>query len=546
MNTASSISLSQVKATAFFSNGKMGINTTTPTTELDINGSARIITGITTGILNATSATISDIQNTNISTGVLIASTGLTVGNINFTGSLYNNGVAYLGSSQWTTTAGNISYTNGSILATDAVFTNVTYANAILTNATINNFSFGTNVTVNNLLATNLNLGVSSMYSGSFVASNNVTSATNVTGFSFSNANIRSFNASVSVSVVLSVGTSLYGMVNLNGTQNASGWSLYTETLGDETGVTFTITNAGQIQYTSANQSNWTSTTFRFNAQQFSATGTYSSLSANTQGSYIMDSIQLNNTTDAVSGISNGPLYVLGGATIKKNLNADGGINTDLILSTNIVNTGLFISTNSLNTQITTGELIANTGITSANARISNANITISTIGTLNIPTSLLAYGGSNTLGSLYTTGGNIGIGITNPSGLLHLNNVALFASTGNLTCTGDILAFGNLSDRRLKKNIQSVDTETAIDIVSKLRSVTFDWNDNIFNELKRNTSDIGFIAQEVEELVPLAVSEYKEITSGEVYKNIKHERLIPYLLTAIQYLLKKHDVVEN
>lgn len=536
LNTASSISLSQLNATAFFSNGKMGINTTTPTLELDVNGSARITTGITTGGLFTTSAIIPDIQNTNISTGVLIASNGLTAGNINFTGSLYNNGVAYIGSSQWTTTAGNISYTSGSIVARDAVFTNVTYANAILTNATINNFSFGTNVTVNNLLATNLNLGVSSMYSGSFVASNNVTSATNITGFSFSNANIRSFNASVSVSVVLSVGTSLYGMVNLNGTQNASGWSLYTETLGDETGVTFTITNAGQVQYTSTNQSNWASTTFRFNAQQFSATGTYSSLSANTQGSYIMDSIQLNNTTDAVSGISNGPLYVLGGATIKKNLNADGGINTDLMLSTNIINTGLFISTNSLNTRITTGELIATTGITSASARIS----------TLNIPTSLLAYGDSNTLGSLYTTGGNIGIGITNPSGLLHLNNVALFASTGNLTCTGDVLAFGNLSDRRLKKNIQSVDTETAIDIVSKLRSVTFDWNDNIFNELKRNTSDVGFIAQEVEELVPLAVSEYKEITSGEVYKNIKHERLIPYLLTAIQYLLRKDNVVKN
>jgi hypothetical protein len=253
-----------------------------------------------------------------------------------------------------------------------------------------------------------------------------------------------------------------------------------------------------------------------------------------------MDSIQLNSTQDAVAGVSNGPLYVLGGVTIKKNLNADGGINTDLIVSTNIINTGLISCTNISNTNLTTGVLIASTGITCGTANISNANITTSTIGTLNIPSSLLAYGNSNTLGTLYTTGGNIGIGITNPSGLLHLNNVALFASTGNLTCTGDILAFGNLSDRRLKKNIQPVDTERAIDIVSKLRSVTFDWNDNIFNELKRNTSDVGFIAQEVEELVPLAVSEYKEITSGEVYKNIKHERLIPYLLTAIQYLLSK------
>jgi len=135
---------------------------------------------------------------------------------------------------------------------------------------------------------------------------------------------------------------------------------------------------------------------------------------------------------------------------------------------------------------------------------------------------------------------GNIGIGTTAPSGMLHLNNVALFTSTGNLTCTGDVVSFGSLSDRRLKKNIETIQTEKALDIVSKLRAVTFDWKDDIFNEQKRNTSDLGFIAQEVEALVPEAVSEYTQIESGEVYKNIKHERIIPYLLSAIQYLLNK------
>ena len=59
----------------------------------------------------------------------------------------------------------------------------------------------------------------------------------------------------------------------------------------------------------------------------------------------------------------------------------------------------------------------------------------------------------------------------------------------------------------------------------------------DIFNEEKRNTSDIGFNAQEVEALVPEAVSEYTQIESGKVYKRIKHERLIPYLASAIQHL---------
>jgi hypothetical protein len=137
---------------------------------------------------------------------------------------------------------------------------------------------------------------------------------------------------------------------------------------------------------------------------------------------------------------------------------------------------------------------------------------------------------------------GNVGIGTTSPSGMLHLNNAALFTSTGNLTCTGDIISFGSLSDRRLKKNIESIGVEKALDVVSKLRAVTFDWKDDIFNEQKRNTSDIGFIAQEIEEIIPEAVSEYTQIESGEVYKNIKHERIIPYLLTAIQYLLKERE----
>jgi hypothetical protein len=135
---------------------------------------------------------------------------------------------------------------------------------------------------------------------------------------------------------------------------------------------------------------------------------------------------------------------------------------------------------------------------------------------------------------------GNVGIGTSSPSGMLHLNNVALFTSAGNLTCTGDVVSFGSLSDARLKKNIETIETVKALEIVSQLRAVTFDWRDDIFNEEKRDTSDIGFIAQEVEALVPEAVSEYTQIESGEVYKRIKHERLVPYLLSAIQYLLSK------
>jgi len=135
---------------------------------------------------------------------------------------------------------------------------------------------------------------------------------------------------------------------------------------------------------------------------------------------------------------------------------------------------------------------------------------------------------------------GNVGIGTSSPSGMLHLNGSALFTSTGNLTCTGDIVSFGSLSDQRLKENVLDINNDVALQTVRSFRPVTFDWRDDVFNESKRNTSDVGFIAQQLEPLVPLAVSEYTEIGSGVVYKRIKHERLIPYLVGAIKSL--DHD----
>ena len=53
-------------------------------------------------------------------------------------------------------------------------------------------------------------------------------------------------------------------------------------------------------------------------------------------------------------------------------------------------------------------------------------------------------------------------------------------------------------------------------------------------------------MAQEVEEVVPQAVAEYQEMNSGNVYKNIKHERLIPYLVGAIQKLQLRIEELEK
>ena len=62
-------------------------------------------------------------------------------------------------------------------------------------------------------------------------------------------------------------------------------------------------------------------------------------------------------------------------------------------------------------------------------------------------------------------------------------------------------------------------------------------WNNDISNISKKNTDDVGFIAQEVEDVIKYAVDEFQDIQTEKMYKKLKHERIIPYLVGAIQKL---------
>jgi hypothetical protein len=323
----------------------------------------------------------------------------------------------------------------------------------------------------------NLNYGVASLYSGSFIASNNVSVPSDITGFLFDNTKTNSFTSNVIVKVVRSVGGNLSSMYTIEGNYNSNGWTIYPTVLGDNTGITFSITAGGQIQYTSTNTTNWTSTDIRFSVTQLSDTGSYSIFINNTNGSYSVDSMQLNNLEDSIPGVSNGGLYVLGGATINKTLTAND------------------IFSNSFNLTSTNGSYTL--GITNGNIYFKNPS------------SGYLWYENSTT------------------------SNMRL--TNGNLTVTGDITGFGNLSDIRLKKNVIDIDLDLSLSKIKSLRPVTFDWKDDIFNESKRNKNDVGFIAQELEQVIPQAISDTSHENTS--YKSIKFERILPYLVGSIQKL---------
>jgi hypothetical protein len=121
---------------------------------------------------------------------------------------------------------------------------------------------------------------------------------------------------------------------------------------------------------------------------------------------------------------------------------------------------------------------------------------------------------------------GNIGMGLTNPTVRLQVN--------------GDIIAnsIAGSSDIRFKKNIKTV--ENALDKVKALRGVYFNWNKEAFPEKNFGAQDeLGFIAQEVEKVVPEIVT--KENTKDE-YRSVKYDKLVALLVEAIKEQQKQID----
>ena len=110
--------------------------------------------------------------------------------------------------------------------------------------------------------------------------------------------------------------------------------------------------------------------------------------------------------------------------------------------------------------------------------------------------------------------------------------------SGGTATFKADVVAFGSPSDKRLKENIKPI--ESALDKVSKLQGVTFDWKEQAKDldkegnpiDLQQWKHDIGFIAQDVKKIIPELVRENED---GML--SMRHQGLAPILLEAIKEL---------
>jgi len=136
----------------------------------------------------------------------------------------------------------------------------------------------------------------------------------------------------------------------------------------------------------------------------------------------------------------------------------------------------------------------------------------------------------------------------------------AIAASTGTTALyvygkgefTGDVTA--NTSDRRLKKNVVNIDSP--LEKLSKINGVYFNWNETAKELMDRDTEirDIGFIAQEVQAVLPeiirpapfdteldqensTAENKIYKSKTGENYLTIQYEKIVPLLVECIKEL---------
>jgi hypothetical protein len=270
--------------------GSGGLTSTAGTTTLGTS---------TIGAITGTSATFStSTASTSNSTGAVVLSGGLGISNATDATSATNGGTI--------TTAGGVAIAKSVFVGTTADITGNTSTAGVLvrgsTSGTISilpqaaagTFNFNLPTTAGSAGQVLASAGGSSSpmtwvtpainsapQSFTTTGANNQTSAANVTGLVYASG---MFDITMTVDVVAT--TSLTQLFKLSGIKSpSSSWSITSlEVSGDNSGVVFSITSGGQVQYTSSNYSGFTSLSFTWAALSVTQGITYLSLTGSSSG----------------------------------------------------------------------------------------------------------------------------------------------------------------------------------------------------------------------------------------------------------------------
>jgi hypothetical protein len=219
--------------------------------------------------------------------------------------------------------------------------------------------------------------------------------------------------------------------------------------------------------------------------------------------------------------VANGNLSVAGNTTIGaagKRANATGwfGVTGRATISTN-----LFVAGNTIVKGL------------SANGTLGTSNYVLKTNGSTVFWGAAASGGGVTLADETASATTHYPVMSTTSSGTLSSGKVTttklyFTPSTGQLNAT----IFNSLSDKRVKKNIKTVDD--ALNTVNDLRGVKFNWKET-------STPSIGLIAQEVEKLLPELVH-----TGHNGEKSVNYGGVVGVLVEAIKELTARIDKLEG
>ena len=111
----------------------------------------------------------------------------------------------------------------------------------------------------------------------------------------------------------------------------------------------------------------------------------------------------------------------------------------------------------------------------------------------------------------------------------------------GKVETDGSVIAYNTSSDYRLKENVS--DMSGAITRLKNLKPKRFNWISDENNELLD-----GFLAHEVDEVVPQAIHGEKDATKdGEpLYQGIDQSKLVPLLTGALQEAITEIEALKT
>ncbi len=159
-----------------------------------------------------------------------------------------------------------------------------------------------------------------------------------------------------------------------------------------------------------------------------------------------------------------------------------------------------------------------------------------------------LHFGTNSTERMTILSGGNVGIGTTNPNeGKVEVKGGSVCVDTNSDDTASSCIA--NESDERLKTNITSLSASSSLAAVLALNPVAFDWRASdpevlshwpTLGRYASSTRSIGLIAQEVMPILPEALS-LETVGDEEVqYFQLDYDKFIPLIISAMQEMWVK------